>query len=94
MWVFGFFDFLGFPVGGFPGFSEMLDFTIAGFWDFGDYWCAAFFDFWTPGISYDSGVRLLRFLDCWMLGQFVAPSSRKLLAIVGCCRIQVAAVGC
>ena len=36
MWVFGFFDFLGFPVCGFPGFSEMLDFTIAGFWDFGD----------------------------------------------------------
>ena len=56
VWLLRLFDFLGFSVLWCPGFSRVVDFTISWFQDFDDYSCSAFFDFWTLGIFWDSGV--------------------------------------
>ena len=58
VWLFWLFEFLGVSVLGCPGFSGVVDFTISWFLDFDDYWCSAFFGFWTLGIFWDSGVWL------------------------------------
>ena len=76
------------------GFSGIVEFSISWFLDFEDYWFSAFFVFWTLGIIRDSGVWLLRSVDCWMLGQLVAPSSRKSLwHLWSCYRIWFTALG-
>ena len=78
-YLFWLFEFLGFSLYGFSGFSEIVEFTISRFWYLNGCGVSVFLDFWTPVISWDHLAWLLKCVACWMFGQLVALSSQKSL---------------